>query len=183
MYNKKLHLDISFAYYKIKRRSAMKRLATALALIPLLVIVAAVYAEEQGGNPSLIYCPYCGQYLEPRGGYYGMGPGNAASQGMMGKSYGMGSGMIGGGLGGYGLGPGMLRGEIMGPGYYGLSSECRKFLDETVGLRKKLYNKRYEYFEALKNPGTTPGTAENLHKEIDKLEQNISSKTPGGCSW
>jgi hypothetical protein len=161
----------------------MKRLVISLALSLLFAIVATVYAQETVGEPTLLYCPYCGQYLEPRGGYYGMGPGNAGSQGMMGKSYGMGSGMMGGGLGGYGLGPGMLRGEIMGPGYYGLSRECQKFLDETVGLRKELYNKRYEYFEALHNPETTPETAENLHNKLLELEQNIYSKTPTGCSW
>jgi hypothetical protein len=57
----------------------------------------------QGGYGGQQYCPYCGSYLGPGGGYGMMGPG------MMGYGYGMGPGMMGYG---YGMGPGM-----MGPGY------------------------------------------------------------------
>ena len=130
------------------------------------------------------YCPNCGQYMGPYGGRsmgqgmmggYGMGPG------MMG-GYGMGPGM----MGGYGMGPGMMGGYgmgqgMMGPGYYNQNEECQKFLDETAGLRKELYNKRFEYGEALRNPKTTQETEANLRKEIDELQGEISKKAPLGC--
>jgi hypothetical protein len=110
------------------------------------------------------YCPNCGRYMGPYGGR-GMG------QGMMG-GYGMGQGM----MGGYGMGQGM-----MGPGYYNQNEECQKFLDETVSLRKELYNKRFEYGEALRNPKTTQETEAKLRKEIDELQGEISKKAPLGC--
>jgi hypothetical protein len=100
------------------------------------------------------YCPNCGQYMGPYGGR-GMGPGM---------------------MGGYGMGSGM-----MGPGYYNQNEECQKFLDETAGLRKELYNKRFEYGEALRNPKTTQETEANLRKEIDELQGEISKKAPLGC--
>ena len=53
----------------------------------------------QGGYRGS-YCPYCGSYMGPGGGY-GMGPGM------------MGPGMMGGGM----MGPGMMGPGMMGPGY------------------------------------------------------------------
>ena len=108
-----------------------------------------------GGN----YCPNCGAYQGPRGGY-GMGPG---------------------GGGGYGMGPGM-----MGPGWgarqgYGLSEECQKYFDESAGMRKDFFNKRFEYFEAMRNPKTTPEIASKLEKEMWDLQQKIYSKAPASC--
>jgi hypothetical protein len=91
---------------------------------------------------------------------------------MMGGGYGMGPGM----MGDYGMGPGM-----MGPGYYNQSEECQKFLDESVGLRKELHDKRFEYMEAVRNPKTTSETDAKLRKEIDDLQQEIYKKTPLGC--
>ncbi len=143
----------------------MKRLVLGLALVLLLSVVAVSYAQGpgwwgmgpgmMGGGQGGWYCPYCGQYMGPRGGY-GMGPG------MMGH--------------GWGMGPGM-----MGPGYYGQSEECQKFLDETAPLRKELHEKRYEYFEASRNPKSTPESITKLEKEIRELQQKIYSKTPQGC--
>lgn len=90
---------------------SMKKLILFLVVIALLVITAIAYAQGQGwwgmgpgmmgGGQGGWYCPYCGQYMGPRGGY-GMGPG------MMGQGWGMGPGMMGGGM----MGPGM-----MGPSY------------------------------------------------------------------
>jgi len=147
-------------------------------VLSFLLIGAVVYANDGGWN----YCPYCGQYLGPGGDY-----------GMMGGGYGMGPGMMGGrGMmgGGYGMGPGMMGGRgMMGPGMRGgyvQSEECQKFLDETAKERKELYNKRYEYFEAYRNPKTTPETIENLEKEIRALQEEIygkAQKVPQGCWW
>jgi hypothetical protein len=105
-------------------------------------------------------------------GGYGMGPG------MMG-GYGMGPGM----MRGYGMGPGMMRGYGMGPGFYGLSDECQKFYDDTVKLRKELHDKRFEYFEAVRNPKTTMETLTDLQKEMRELQEKIYSKAPLGCQW
>jgi len=132
--------------------------------------------SEQGlgltrGGPEGLYCPYCGQYTGPRRGY-GRGPG-MMGQGMMGRGI-MGGGMMGGqGM----MGPGM-----MGPGYY-QSEQCQKFLDETATLRKELYNKRYEYMEAFRNPKTTPETTAKLEKEVRELQNKIHKKAPQGCWW
>ena len=112
------------------------------------------------------------------GGGYGMGPG------MMGGGYGMGPGMMGGG---YGMGPGMMGGGYgMGPGmmgYYAQSPECQKFFDDTAKLRKELHDKRFEYFETLRNPKTTRETAAKLVTEMKELQEKIYSKGPFGCWW
>ena len=90
----------------------------------------------------------------------------------------MGPGMMGGG---YGMGYGM-----MGRGHYDYSEECQKFLDETAQQRKELYNRRYEYSEAFRNPKTSPETIANLEKEIRELQEQIykkAQKVPQGCWW
>ena len=98
-------------------------LLTSLILLPL---EGRAQTDPQGYG-DYNYCPYCGSYLGPGGGYgmmgpgmmgggYGMmGPGWGMGPGMMYRGYGMGPGMMGPGYGtgpGYGMGPGM-----MGPGY------------------------------------------------------------------
>jgi cytochrome c553 len=141
-------------------------------------ITSPEFLDLKSGGKGGWYCPYCGQHMGPTGGY-GMGPG------MMGGGFGMGPGMMGGygmgpgmmgGYGGYGMGPGM-----MGPGYYGQSEACQKFLDENAVLRKELYNKRFEYSEALRNPKTTSETSAKLEKEIRKLQEKIYKNAPQGC--
>jgi len=47
-----------------------------------------------------------------------------------------------------------------------LSPECQAFYDETVKLRKELSDKRYEYFEALRNPKTTGRMINDLDEEL-----------------
>ena len=152
----------------------MKKVFIALPVIALLSLAAIAYAQDPGmmgqGGYGNWYCPYCGQYMGPGGGY-GMGPG------MMGGGYGhgYGHGMMGRG---YGWGPGM-----MGRGYYGQSPECQKFFDENAGLRKDLHNKRFEYSEAYRNPKTTPETIVKLDREIRELYEKIRAKAPQGCWW
>ena len=51
--------------------------------------------------------------------------------------------------------------HMMGPGYGGhmmgwRSGYDQKYLDETADVRKELNTKRFEYFEAIRNPKTTP---------------------------
>jgi hypothetical protein len=90
-------------------------------------------------------------------------------------------GMMHGGGMGYGTGTGMMHGMgMMGTGMvgYGNVETYRKFLNETVDLRKEIHNKRFEYFEALRNPKTKPETITKLEKEIQELQNKIYEKTP-----
>ena len=96
--------------------------------------------------------------------------------GMMGRGM-MGNGMMGNGM----MGNGMMGNGMMGRYYH--SEECQKFLDDTVGLRKELYNKRFEYSEAYRNPKTTPEAIVKLEREIFDLQKQIYAKTPLGCGW
>ncbi len=97
---------------------------------------------------------------------------SAGTGGTLGRGYGMGPGMMGGGM----MGGGMMA------GYY-QSEECQKFLDETTSLRKELYNKRFEYSEAYRNPKTSPETLVKLEREILDLQKKIYAKAPLGCGW
>jgi hypothetical protein len=140
----------------------VKRSAVILSIVFLFALVATAYAQMgmMGGGQGWNYCPYCGQSM-------------------------MGGGMMGGGMMGHGMmGRGMMGGGMMG-GYYGQSEECQKFLDETSGLRKELFNKRFEYFEAYRNPKTSPETIVNLEKEIRELQEKMHAKGPRTytCPW
>ncbi len=98
------------------------------------------------------------------GPFWGGGPGTMAGY------WGMGPGMMWGGYGpGYCTGPG----SCFGPAGYD-----QKFLDETKDLRKALNEKRFEYFEALRNPETKPETLEKLQKEVFELQQKLFAKAP-----
>jgi hypothetical protein len=115
-----------------------------------------------------------GGHMMGRGmmGGYGMGPGMMGSGmgcGMMGHGYGghmMGRGM----MGGYGMGHGM-----MGSGYYG--KQYQKFLDETVDLRREIHNKRFDYFEAVRNTDTERETILKMDKEIRALQDKLYEKS------
>jgi len=85
----------------------------------------------------------------------------------------------------YAHGPGWWGGGHMmgyGGGMMGWSDSGyyydQKFLDETRELRKKLHDKRFEYFEALRDPETTPETLTKLEKEIHELQEKIYEKAP-----
>ena len=159
----------------------MKRLVFCLAILSVFAVFALSYAPgpgmmgpgyggygmgpgTMGGQQDWQYCPYCGRPLGPGG--YGMGPGM----------------MHGYGRGGYGMGPGMMWGGYgRGHGNWQQSEECQKFLDENAGLRKELNNKRFEYFEAVRNPKTTAESAAKLEKELRDLQEKLYSKAPQGC--
>jgi len=81
----------------------------------------------------------------------------------------------------YAQGPGMMGPGTMGPGYYQQNEACQKFFDETAGTRKDLHNKRYEYFEAIRNPKSPPESVAKLEKEVRELQEKIYSKAPQGC--
>jgi hypothetical protein len=152
----------------------MKRAIILTGFLVVLLVAVLAYAQGpgmMGGGQGWNYCPYCGQNLGPGGGRYGMGPGMMGGYG----GYGMGPGMMGG-YGGYGMGPGM-----MGPGYSQQNEACQKFFDDTAGMRKDLNTKRYEYFETIRNPKTTPETVAKLEKELRELQEKIYAKAPQGC--
>jgi hypothetical protein len=134
------------------------------------------------------------------GGYYPgpMGPGMMGGQGMgpgMMGGYGMGPGMMGPGhMGGYGMmGQGHM-GGMMGRGMMGYGgggmrgydpeayqkyeADYQKYLDDTAALRKKLHNKKFEYFEALRHGDTKGETVIKLEKEIYDLKWDIYEKAP-----
>ena len=102
--------------------------------------------------------------------------------------YGMMSGGYGMGPGRYGMGSSMMQGGygMMGRGPYGTSEECQNFFDETAKQRKELYNKRFEYSEAFRNPKTQPEKIEKLEKDIRGLQEEIykkAQKVPQDCWW
>ena len=114
----------------------------------------------------------------------GMGPGMMMGRGMMGYGNrpGYGYGMMGG------MGPGMMMGRGMmggmGPGRmgyeaaYGYSKDYKKFLDDTVKLRKELYSKKFDYFETVRKGDAKPGTVKKLRQEIYGLQKKIAEKIP-----
>jgi hypothetical protein len=61
---------------------------------------------------------------------------------------------------------------------YGTNQTDQKFLDETADLRKDLHGKRFEYFEAQRNPKTTCKTLTKLEKEIYGIQEKIYEKSP-----
>lgn len=146
----------------------MKKVMAIFAVV-LLFSVAALAEEGKSASATDGSGDYeMGQ--EMMDGGYGMG------WGMMGRGgYGMRHGMMG--YGGYGMG------HMMGPGYYGHSPECQGFYKDSAKLRKELHDKRFEYFEALRDPKTTGETSFRLYKEIRDLEEKIYRKAPLGCRW
>jgi hypothetical protein len=93
---------------------------------------------------------------------YAHGPGRGGGQ-MMGPEYGM-------------MGPG-YGGHMTGPGARGYAPD-QKFLEETADIRKDLHNKKFEYFEARRNPETSDETMKKLEKEMYELQTKIREKAP-----
>lgn len=91
---------------------------------------------------------------------------------------GYGEHMMGSGHGGHMMGQGYGRhmaGSMMG---WRDSDEYGKFLDETADTRKELHEKKFEYFEALRDPETPARTITKLEKETRELQEKIFSKAP-----
>jgi len=128
---------------------------------------------------------YGGSGMMGYSGYGMMGPGamgyggnammghhqmmHGMGSGMMG--YGMGLGMMGGGgcgMMGYGMGPGMMRGYA--------SNAYEKFMNDTKDLRKKLHDKKFEYYEAVRQPDITREDVSKIEKEMWKIKKNINDK-------
>jgi len=102
-----------------------------------------------GGGYGGWYCPYCGQYMGPRGGC-GMGPG-MMGPGMMGPGYGMGPGMMGPGM----KDPGY--GGQYGPQYGPQHQQPRKPLEEK-DAKAVLEN----YIQSTRNPNLKLGKIKDV---------------------
>ena len=100
-----------------------------------------------------------------------MGPGMMGNNGMMGPGM-MGPGMMGGYGGGYS--------DCPGAAYFGKdgwnSEPHQKFLEDTVGLRKELNDKRFEYTEAQRNPETTRDQLAAIEKEVIDIRTQLQEK-------
>ena len=144
----------------------MKKLLVTLTVVGILALGAGAFAFGPGW--------FGGGNMMGGTGYSGIMGGGMMGPGMMGGGM-MGPGMMGGGMmGGYGMGSGM-RGWNTGPDRYGYD---QKFLNETRDLRKALNDKRFEYFEALRNPETKPDRIAQLEKDINTLQQKLYEKSP-----
>lgn len=119
-----------------------------------------------------------GGYGSRGGGYGMMGGGGYGSRGG-------GYGMMGGG--GYGsMGGGYGNGGYQGNSGYSdrgrtnqnamTSEQNRRFLNATVGLRRELNEKRFEYREAQRNPNTSRQQLSKLENEIDNLQAQLNRK-------
>lgn len=128
----------------------MKTLLTVIVAVSILAIGAMAFAHGSGGW----------------GGGNMMGPGYGGH--MMGQGYG--GHMTEQGFGGH------MRGWA-GPGNTPTQTD-QKFLDETATLRKDLNDKKFEYFEAQRNPDTKVETLAKLEKEISELQENIFKNAP-----
>ena len=160
----------------------MKKLVVVVAVISLLAIGALAYAQMGGGmmgDKSEMGSGMMGDQAQQKtgeatykSGYYPCP--HMMGQGMMGQGMGMmGSGMMGSGYGGHMMGQGM-----MGMMSSGDAESYKGFLDDTVDLRKKLHNKKFDYFEATRNSDTKPETITKLKKEIREIQIKIFEKAP-----
>lgn len=92
--------------------------------------------------------------------------------------------------GGHGMGQGMMDDyENNDAGYYHprdavfaqnrwTSEQKQIFLDDTVKLRKEMYDKRFKYKVALKNPKNTRQQLSMMEKEMIDLRDTIYDKAP-----
>jgi hypothetical protein len=56
------------------------------------------------------------------------------------------------------------------------SEPHQKFLEETVGLRKEMNDKRFDYMEAQRNPNTSREQLAEIEKEMIDLRTQLSAK-------
>lgn len=99
------------------------------------------------------------------------GPGGCGMHGMGGGYMGM------GGPGKCGMGPGMRygMGRGMGPGA-GAGVYGKAGLDATKDLRRELHMKKFEHFEAMRDPGISDEEILKLEEEIRILNIKIRRK-------
>ncbi|MDA8171130.1 MAG: hypothetical protein M0Z48_04790 [Nitrospiraceae bacterium] len=169
-----------------------KLFAIIVVALSMLFMAAVAQAEDMpamAGDPgsASCNCPMMKDGDMMGKGMMGGGmPGGMMGKGMMGggmMEHPQMHGMIEGGamMGGLEMNPmlkkafmrammkSMIRGALQDP-------EIKGFLDSTATLRKDLVLKRFEYFEAFRNPRTTPGELKKLKSEIKDLKKKIDEK-------
>ncbi len=130
----------------------------------ILVIMAGYGYTQMQGHMMGSEAP------QRAGGYYPCGQMMGSGMGMMGPGYG--GRMMGSGMGMMGPGYG---GHMMGSGD---EESRRKFLDDTVDTRREMHNRKFDYFEASRNPDTKPETILKLKKEMRALQIRMLEKAP-----
>ena len=162
----------------------MKKIVIATVLAVGLAAGGWVYAHGSGNSYGMTGN---GSYamMGGGGGYGMMGGGGGGGYGMMGGGGG-GNGMMGGG-GGYGnMGGGSGYGNNTRQNNYSNGDRStqntrnyhqnKRFLDETVHLRKELNDKRFEYQEAERNPNTSREQLSRLQREMNGLQTQLNEK-------
>jgi hypothetical protein len=90
---------------------------------------------------------------------------------------GYGGHMMGTGYGGHMMGSGHMKGPMMG--WSDADDEAvKKFLDETSVLRRQMHDKKFEYYEARRNPDVNAESLKKIEKEIHDLKWQIQEKAP-----
>lgn len=123
----------------------MSRWLFATVLI-LFLSVSYAYSHMHEGGPMM--------------GETKQGMATSPGYGMMGPGYG--GHMMGAGCGGHMMGQGVLG--------FGTEEENRKFIDDTVDLRREMHNKKFEFSEALRRSDTSRKTLLKLKKEILEIK-------------
>ncbi len=78
-----------------------------------------------------------------------------------------------------GVPPGMGMGEVSpAMRQYLADPGIQKFLDDTKDQRRELYIKRFDYFEALRNPYTPPADLQKSRDDIKKLQTDLYMESP-----
>lgn len=151
----------------------MKRLIIYITFLLIIAAVAIGYAQVKDETSGIYFCPYCGRSLGPHMDY-GMGPGKTGGRGMMDS-------------GGYSLSPSMIKGtygkDIMPREFYKQTEACKKFLDETEEIRKELHEKRFKYYEAIRDSKTTAEEITLIEKQLKELQGKIFKSKPIECIW
>jgi hypothetical protein len=155
----------------------MKKVIAIAAFAALIASGALIYAQDGKMGMGMGR----GQQQQPQQQQQGDNScsGCGMGQGMMGPGMGMGQGM--GMMGGM-MGQGMMGGnntdscpmnDIDNSPCVNRSKEYQKFLDDTVKIRRELNARRFDYFEALRNPKTPPEELGKLLKELVELTRNL----------
>ncbi len=163
-------------------------LALAAAFLASGIALAADDTSIPMGGMMGGYCAKCPSYMK-----WGMAGGMRSGMGAWGTlrwaPHGeVERGMMMGGLSGMEISPvlkmefmkammrSMIRNALQDP-------EIKAFLDSTASLRKNLVMKEFEYFEAFRNPKTTPAELSKLKSDIMGLKIKIREKMPTLKNW
>lgn len=158
----------------------MKKILFTTALVIALAVGAGNVHAQMAGQQMM------GQnqqqsYQSGQKGQQQVQPGTMMGPWMMDNIMGGGM-MMGPGMMGNMMSGGMMMGSPMMGFAVGMDNEkiaqYEKFMKETKEMRRKLYNMRFEYGEALWNPDTTLKDLREILKKMNQLQQEIQQKMP-----